>query len=95
MWRLLSQFQSEVKSVYNTWMEIERGTHKQKAKMGVYKRISLSIKSNTQKWHRNINRLDYWLTIAKLSGLFIVSAGEFHEDELPNLSENYSDSDSE
>ena len=62
----MSQFQSEVNSVYSTTlMQIERGTHKPIA------------------------------TIAKVTGSFEVNAGEFHEDELPDLSENDSDSDSE
>ena len=72
-------------------MQIERGTHKPKAKMGVYKIINLSIKINTQNWRRNMNQLDYLLTIAKISGSCEVTAREFHEDELPNLSENDSE----
>ena len=93
MWRLMSQFQSEVNSLYSTMMQIERGTHKPKSKKGIYKRLNLSLRAKTQSWNINLDQLDYLLSIARISGSFEVAAGEFHEDELPNLSENDSDSD--
>ena len=95
MWRLMSQFQSEVNSLYSTMMQIERGTHKPKSKMGIYKRHNLLLKTKTENWSINLDQLDYLLSIAKLSGTFEVNAGEFHDDELPNLSNIDSDIDSD
>ena len=95
MWKLLSQFQSEVNCFYSTLMQIERGSHKPKTKRGIYKRMNQAVQAKTQNWNINLDQLDYLLSIAKLTGTFEVTAGEFDEHELPNLSDRESDSDAD
>ena len=76
-------------------MQIERGSHEPKTKQGIYKRMNQSVQTKTQNWDIHLDQLEYLISIAKLTGSFEVTAGEFDQHKLPNLSEHESDSDSD